>query len=383
MALLTLAGIVVGVVEPRGASEPAVAPPVPPALAPALAPAGGPPAGAGAGAAMLPAAAPQGLADAAAPVDAGSLPELPGVAPPVAAPVLAPAADESADESAEEGAAGPQAPALLGWPFSASGTLALGAPQARTVAGLVSAYAERVELAERTRVKAVKTWKVGKPPLRAPAPPREKPKLKTEPGHISGKGLPPVITQVPTKDKVVFLTIDDGAEKDPELLRMMRELDIPYSSFLTDYVSRDDYGYFRTMREEGARIQNHSVNHKEMPRLSLAEQRKEICTQQDVLEKEIGERPTMFRPPYGAYNRDTLKAAAECDVDVVPLWTAEAFADRMEWGRGDGKLYPGDIILTHFRGKGQWAGSMPDMVRLVVKTATEQGFAIARLEDYV
>jgi peptidoglycan/xylan/chitin deacetylase (PgdA/CDA1 family) len=188
---------------------------------------------------------------------------------------------------------------------------------------------------------------------------------------------------VPTEDKVVFLTIDDGAEKDPELLRVMRELEIPYSSFLADYVSRDDYGYFREMHRDGTHIHNHSVSHREMPKLSYAEQRKEICTQQDVLEKEIGVRPTLFRPPYGAYDRDTLRAAAACGIKAVPLWAEEAFADRMEWGRGDRKLYPGDIILTHFRGPQQWAGSMPDMIRLVVKTATKQGFAIARLEDYL
>ncbi|NJQ07370.1 polysaccharide deacetylase family protein [Streptomyces lonarensis] len=370
VALLALAGVTAGAVGP-GAAGAARAPAETPVLAPGALPGG-------AGAGVLPV------------VGGGPLPGLPGVAPPGLPAPLVPdrfsaAGDDRADGDgpAAEAAPGPQAPPLIGWPFSPSGALALGAPQARTVSGLVSAYADRLERAEQLRTRAVGSWKLPKAPLRAPAPPRKKPELATERGHITGKGLPPVITQVPTEDKVVFLTIDDGAEKDPELLRMMRELDIPYSSFLTDYVSRDDYGYFRTMRKEGARIQNHSVTHKEMPRLSLAEQRKEICDQQDILEKEIGERPTMFRPPYGAYNRDTLKAAAECGVDVVPLWTAEAFADRMEWGRGDGKLHPGDIILTHFRGKGQWGGSMTDMVRLVVRTATEQGYAIGRLEDYV
>lgn len=276
---------------------------------------------------------------------------------------------------------------LTNWLFPApSAALPIGAPQrqqAVTVAGALAAYAERIELAEVQRAAAAKSWGLSKVPLRPPAPPAKKAKPVTETGHIKGEGLPPVITQVPTKDKVVFLTIDDGAEKDPELLKIMRELDIPYSSFLADYVSRDDYGYFRQMRKDGAYIQNHSINHKEMPKLSFAEQRKEICTQQDILEKEIGERPTMFRPPYGAYNKDTLKAAAECGVELVPLWAEEAFADRMEWSRADQKLHPGDIILTHFRGKDQWKGTMPDMVRLVLETATEQGFAIARLEDYV
>ncbi|WP_093836660.1 polysaccharide deacetylase family protein [Streptomyces aidingensis] len=254
---------------------------------------------------------------------------------------------------------------------------------ARTAAEAMLGHAERLERAERLRATAARRWRVPELPPLAPPPPPEKVELKTEPGHIAGAGLPPVITRVPTDDKVVFLTIDDGAEKDPDLLRMMRELDIPYSSFVTDYVARDDYGYFRAMRRDGNHVHNHTVTHKELPRLSRAGQREEICDQQDNLEREIGERPALFRPPYGAYDESTLRAAAECGVQAVPLWAEEAFADRMEWGRADRRFHPGDIILTHFRGEDAWAGSMPDMIRLVLKTVAEQGFAIARLEDYI
>ncbi|WP_425086188.1 polysaccharide deacetylase family protein [Streptomyces hainanensis] len=271
-------------------------------------------------------------------------------------------------------------------PGAGEAGLVLGAPQraqARTVADALAAYAKRLKGAEKRRIAAVKTWGLRRTPLRAPAPPADKPKLTSEPGHTTGKGLPPVIVQVPTDEKVVFLTIDDGAEKDPELLEMMRELDLPYTSFLSDYVARDDYDYFREAHRDGSAIQNHSINHREMPTLSYAEQREEICRQQDILEKEIGERPTLFRPPYGAYDRDTLRAAASCDVEAVPLWAEEAFPDRIDWGRGDHELHPGDIILTHFRGTDEWSGSMPDMIRRVLDTATSQGFALARLEDYV
>ncbi len=261
-----------------------------------------------------------------------------------------------------------------------------GAPQrtqARTAADALTAYADQLVAAEKQRLAAAKSWGLAGAPLRPPAPPAEKPELTAEPGHIGGEGLPPVITRVPTDDKVVFLTIDDGAHKDPKLLEMLRELDIPVSAFLSDYVARDDYDYFRAARDDGWGIHNHTVNHRELPALSAAGQKKEICAQQDTLEEEMGERPTLFRPPYGAYDRDTLRAAASCGVEVVPLWAEEAFPDRIEWGREDEKLHPGDIILTHFRGEKEWKGTMPDMIRRVVNTATAQGFAIARLEDYL
>ncbi|MDT0308538.1 polysaccharide deacetylase family protein [Streptomyces sp. DSM 44917] len=255
--------------------------------------------------------------------------------------------------------------------------------QARTVAKALEAYATSLKRAEARRLAAVKTWKLRRAPLRAPAPPADKPEVTSERGHLSGAGLPPVLVRVPTDEKVVFLTIDDGAEKDPDLLRMLNDLRIPWSGFLSDHVARDDYGYFREAHRQGAGVHNHSISHPELPALSYREQREEICEQQDILEEEIGERPTLFRPPYGAYDRDTLRAAASCGVRAVPLWAEEAFPDRIEWGREDRKFHPGDIILTHFRGEAEWDGSMTDMVRRVLDTATRQGFAVARLEDYL
>ncbi|WP_129841878.1 polysaccharide deacetylase family protein [Streptomyces sp. RFCAC02] len=250
-------------------------------------------------------------------------------------------------------------------------------------ARVTEGYARALEREHARRVTAARAWGLRAVPLRAPEPPEEKPELTTEPGHITGPGLPPVIVGVPTDEKIVFLTIDDGAEKDPALLRMLDDLGIPYTGFLADEVAREDYGYFRDALADGHTGQNHSLNHREMTRLSYAEQLAEICGQQAVLERELGQRPTLFRPPYGAYDANTLRAAAECGAEVVPLWAEEAFPDRMEYGRPDGRLHPGDIILTHFRGEGEWDGSMTDLLRRVLDTVTEQGFAIARLEDYV
>jgi peptidoglycan/xylan/chitin deacetylase (PgdA/CDA1 family) len=252
-------------------------------------------------------------------------------------------------------------------------------------AGAHAAYADRVGRMQAQRAVAARKWGLAKTPLAAPRPPSVKPELTTRKGFevADGQSLPPVFTTVPVTEKVVFLTIDDGAEKDPELLRMMSDLQIPYSAFLSDYLISENYGYFRQMRDRGVAIHNHTLNHRYMPGLSYPAQKKEICGQQDKLAERYGKRPVLFRPPYGNYNRDTLRAAKACGVRAVPLWAAEAFPDRMEWREWDRDLHPGDIILTHFRGRDDWKGSMPDMIRQVMKTVTDKGYAVARLEDYV
>ncbi|RII21009.1 Peptidoglycan-N-acetylmuramic acid deacetylase PdaC [Streptomyces sp. YIM 130001] len=248
-----------------------------------------------------------------------------------------------------------------------------------------AAKAEKKAAAHTALVAASKRWGIAKPPLQAPEPPAKKPALTTRKGFEvdDQKNFPPVYTTVPTKDKVVFLTIDDGAAKDPRFIKMMSDLKIPYTAFLSDYVVNDDYAYFKKMQSHGVGLNNHTLNHRYLPGLSYEQQEREICGMQDIIEKQYGTRPTLFRPPFGNYNQDTLRAAKSCGIKSVPLWNAEAFDKRMDWREEDRDLHPGDIILTHFRGKDEWKGGMPSMIRNVLKTVTDKGYAIARLEDYV
>nr|BFD88875.1 polysaccharide deacetylase family protein [Kitasatospora sp. Xyl93] len=241
----------------------------------------------------------------------------------------------------------------------------------------------RQEAAVRAALETAQRWGLERPPLKAPPRPATRAALTPVQGVKLADGRPPVVYRVPTDDKVVFLTVDDGAEKDPEFSRMAEELGIPLSAYVSDYLARENYGYFRDLHAQGVEINNHTINHRNLKVLDYESQRQEICTQQDQLEQQIGARPRLFRPPYGEYNDDTLRAAASCGVEAVPLWNEEAFPDHMEWRYDDRKLHPGDIILTHFRGADIWKASMPDLLRKVLNEVTEQGFALARLDDYL
>ncbi|MCM2580419.1 polysaccharide deacetylase family protein, partial [Streptomyces meridianus] len=234
--------------------------------------------------------------------------------------------------------------------------------------------------AEAARAATARSWGLGSAPLRPPPPPAPE-AADRSPGE---PGPPPVLGRVHTTDRVIFLTIDDGSRKDPELLRMMNDLQVPFSAFLTDdEVGDGGYDYFRELRRLGVAVHNHALFHRYLPGLPYAEQVRQICGQQQSLLREMGEAPRFFRPPYGAYNRDTLRAATACGIGAVPLWTAEAFPDRIEYSEPGGRLRPGDIVLTHFRGPAEWDGDMPDVVRRVLEAATAQGLAVARLEDYL
>ncbi|MFI8949249.1 polysaccharide deacetylase family protein [Streptomyces sp. NPDC053750] len=265
----------------------------------------------------------------------------------------------------------------------APGQQRLEAPEARALdsyaTGLGAAHAARVAAAERWNLKSV--------PLTPPPAPPRKPEITARAGfEVDGQedeGLPPVFTSVPTKERIVFLTIDDGAEKDPAFLRMMSELKIPYTAFLTDEEIKDDYGYFEKMQARGITLNNHTLSHPYLPGLSYQEQKREICGMQDVIENRYGKRPTVFRPPFGNYNRDTLRAAKACGIEYAPIWSEEVYVDHWEYREWDRALHPGDIVLTHFRGRDDWDGTMTDMVRRFLDKVTAEGYAVARLEDYL
>ncbi|MFF7236037.1 polysaccharide deacetylase family protein [Streptomyces collinus] len=236
-------------------------------------------------------------------------------------------------------------------------------------------------------VAAARRWNLDQVPLTPPAPPAVKPRITPRDGfEVDGQqaeDLPPVFTTVPTRQKVVFLTIDDGDNKDPDFLRMMSDLKVPYSAFLSNYLVKNDYGYFRRMQSEGHTLNNHTLTHPYLPGLSYEEQKDEICGMQAVMKKQFGKAPTVFRPPYGDYNGDTLRAAKSCGIRYAPIWDEEVFVDHWEYRDDDRSLHPGDIVLTHFRGRNDWNGTMVDDMRRFLDKVTRDGYAVARLEDYL
>ncbi|KOU86578.1 polysaccharide deacetylase family protein [Streptomyces sp. MMS21 TC-5] len=228
---------------------------------------------------------------------------------------------------------------------------------------------------------AYKKWGLTAPVQYAPKP-AQKPQIpRAAPGKV------PVIDRIPLPagEKIVFLTFDDGAEKDPEFLKMAADLKLPISMFLTDSVASSDYGHFEKLRDNGSAstVNNHTLTHPNLRTLSFEAQKKEICGQQDKLEKRFGQRPPLFRPPFGNYNDDTLRAASECGVSSVLLWRVSMQINNFQYAQGSA-LQPGDIILAHFRGPSELKGATEiQMTTRMLQRIQEQGYRIGRLEDYL
>jgi peptidoglycan/xylan/chitin deacetylase (PgdA/CDA1 family) len=190
------------------------------------------------------------------------------------------------------------------------------------------------------------------------------------------ESLPPVISHIPVHGKLVFITIDDGWEKDPDFVKLIQKRRIPVTLFLENLAIRKNYGYFRELQQAGALIEDHTMTHPYMPGLSYAQQKRQICQTADIYAREFGSRPTLFRAPYGATRRDTLRAARDCGMKAVFFWREVVSNGRIAY-QVPGRLHPGDILLVHFN------PNMTADFKHMLHTIEKQGFTPAAFKDHL
>ncbi|MEJ1115323.1 polysaccharide deacetylase family protein [Paenarthrobacter sp. CCNWYY172] len=163
-------------------------------------------------------------------------------------------------------------------------------------------------------------------------------------------GLAPVISKIETKHPVVFLTIDDGNIKTPESVKLMAEYDYPASLFLTKDTVADNPAFFNAFKAQGSLVENHTVTHNinMVRQWGYQQQVNDMVGMQEYAFQHYGRRPTLFRPPGGAYSNVMRQAVAASGMKAIVTWEAKANAGKMDYQVGN-SLRPGDIVLMHFR----------------------------------
>lgn len=160
--------------------------------------------------------------------------------------------------------------------------------------------------------------------------------------------MAPVIRKIQTDKPYVFITMDDGAIKDPAALQMIRDSGAKPTLFLNSKYFKGHEDYFRALQGAGVEINDHTMNHPNLRGKPYDFQRSEICGDADAIQQSFGKRPTLFRPPFGNFDDNTRKAVASCGMKAIVLWTAAVNDGVVQFQSGD-KLKAGDIVLMHFR----------------------------------
>lgn len=190
---------------------------------------------------------------------------------------------------------------------------------------------------------------------------------------------------VPTTERCVFLTFDDGpdAEQTPQVLNVLRNNNATATFFCIGNKIEQNVELVKKMVAEGHTIGMHSYAHNWRFTIANANKVKADLQQcQDVIRKACGFECFLFRPPFGVTNPSMAKGLRMAGVKTVG-WTIRTFdtngkPDEKLLQRIDKQLVPGAIILLHDR--------LPNSacrLQQVIELIHSKGYTIGNMKQFV
>ena len=174
---------------------------------------------------------------------------------------------------------------------------------------------------------------------------------------------------------LIALTFDDGPNTviTPQVLDILEENGAVGTFFLiAQNITPESAAVARRAYDMGCDIENHTLTHPFMDKLSLEEIRKEVDTCTEKIVAITGEEPKFFRPPFIAVSKEmydnidmTFICGMGCE-DWVPEVTAEQRAERVLANAEDGQ-----IVLLHDM---QWNQNTVDALKTIIPKLKERGF---------
>jgi peptidoglycan/xylan/chitin deacetylase (PgdA/CDA1 family) len=208
------------------------------------------------------------------------------------------------------------------------------------------------------------------------APPKETAKPRPPQSHFRPTAIDRAlrytgyVSRGSPRRREVALTFDDGPSAwTPKLVRALRRVDAP-ATFFPVGTSIERYPrYLRLVRRAGFTIGDHTMTHPLMSELPGPKQIGEIDGQARLLRRARVPYPRLFRPPYGAFDSDTLGLLQERRMLMV-LWSVNP-EDYTRPGRKRivkrvlDAVRPGSIVLMHDGGgdRSQTVAAVPRIVR--------------------
>lgn len=130
-----------------------------------------------------------------------------------------------------------------------------------------------------------------------------------------------------TRDQAqVALTIDDcyGAKAGQKIRDVLRQYRVNATLFCTGQAAQKNKVLLQGFLADGNEFGNHTVSHKNLPKVSEDEVRHQICDARGMIDDALGAPSTnLFRPPYGHKNQTVLDIAASCGYDYAVLWDVD------------------------------------------------------------
>lgn len=196
-----------------------------------------------------------------------------------------------------------------------------------------------------------------------------------------------IVHGVPTREKVVALTFDDGPHPKytPEILKILDRYHVKATFFMIGSRMNEYPGIVKEVVARGHAIGNHTYTHPHDIEADTEGQiKEELENCERVIERFTGKRTHIFRPPRGLLDGTVFSIASEEKYWTV-LWTVsadhhEATTPELMAQRVLKYVKPGGIILLH---DGMYSSRWKDVeaTHLIIEALRKKGYRFVTVPE--
>jgi peptidoglycan-N-acetylglucosamine deacetylase len=168
-----------------------------------------------------------------------------------------------------------------------------------------------------------------------------------------GRGIQRLIWSVPTDQKVMALTFDDGPDPEftPQILEILSGLGLRVNFDVMGYNCERHQDLLAEVVAGGHEFANHTLTHKDLAFETVKGTQRQLEDAKQTIDELTGQDTKLLRPPRGVVTGDAADIAARLGYDIL-LWTAiitEAPGTKPEVIRDNAvkQFAPGSILAMH------------------------------------
>ncbi len=171
--------------------------------------------------------------------------------------------------------------------------------------------------------------------------------------HRNSPVFGPVLGRLPTRDRVVALTFDDGPnpEATPRILDALARADVHATFFILGRHAERWPALVRRVHEEGHALGNHGYFHRKLHFRSPGYVRMDLSRGAEAIAQACGARPALFRAPHGFRSPWVTPIARSLGERVVGwslgVWDSSRPGAAVIVRRTVDGARPGSILLLH------------------------------------
>lgn len=177
----------------------------------------------------------------------------------------------------------------------------------------------------------------------------------------------------------LMINVAWGNEFLPSMLETLKKENVQATFFLDGSWLKKNVDMAKEIQAQGHEISNHGYSHKNMSELSRQEATQEIVKTEQLLKKELGVNNTLFAPPSGDFDQETVQIAHELGLKTI-MWTL----DTIDWKNPGAarinqkirkQMEPGFLILMHPTSSSREA--LPEMIQII----KSKGISLGTVSD--